>query len=214
LQVCKAYCTEHAASICLLCAITDHRKYNDVHSLKKHAKEVDKELASLQDGLTKSSAELDGAAKELDQHGEKRKASTQAALKEVKEVFDELETAVKAGRQRLEGLLNEADTADDVAVTTNKVEVLKRSSVITCHSQLLQRFRGLTSRDDVRQAVPILKERINGLEVGAALSEGSKDVSNVELKLDQDVVTWLKKELSELGQVDVVPASVAANVGK
>jgi hypothetical protein len=179
--------------------------------LEKHAEEVDKELASLLDGLTKSSAELDGAAKELDQHGEKRKASTQAALSKVEKVFDELETAMKAGRQRLVGLLKQADIDDDVVVTTNKVEVLKRSSVITCHSQLLQRFRGLTSSDDVRQAVPILKERINGLEVGTELTADCKVVSNVELKLDQDVVARLKKELSELGQVDVIPVNAAAN---
>jgi chromosome segregation ATPase len=160
--------------------------------LEKHAEEVDKELASLQDGLTKSSAELDGAAKELDQHCEERKASTQATVHRVEKVFDELETAVNAGRQRLVGLLKEADAADDEAVTTNKVEVLKRNSVITCHNQLLQRFQGLTSRDGVRRAVPILKERIDGLERGTTLSKGCKVVSNVELKIGQKKVTRLK----------------------
>lgn len=211
LQVCQIYCPTHGASLCILCATTDHRQCPEVKSREKRAQEVGAELDGLMTKLQKSRDELEEATRELGQHDEDRQRGTQAALRQVKEVFERLEKAGKAGQRRLEGLLKDADTADARAVTGAKATLLERSGVLTSHYHLLQRYRGLASRDDVRQRVPDLSKRVEGLELDVTLPPDSEVISMVSLKIDPEMVSRLERELSELGQVELSAADIAVN---
>ena len=123
-EVSKVYCPTHGASICLLCATTDHRQCPEVTKLQKRMEEASAKLAELVAMLSAGETELERAISQLDQQLQDLDKRTQAAVAEIEATADRLESAVKAWRRRLKELALSKSADAKTAVLDGKTHAL------------------------------------------------------------------------------------------
>ena len=82
-EVSKVYCPTHGASICLLCATTDHRQCPEVTTLETKMEEARAALAEMAATLSAGETELKRAISQLDQHLQDTEKRTRAAIAEI-----------------------------------------------------------------------------------------------------------------------------------
>ena len=68
LEISEVYCSTYGASICLLCASTDHRQCPEVTKLETKVEEARAALAEMAATLSAGETELERAISQLDQH--------------------------------------------------------------------------------------------------------------------------------------------------
>ena len=103
-EISKVYCRTHGASICLLCATTDHRQCPEVTTLETKVEEARAVLAELAATLSAGETELERAISQMDQHLQDTEKRTRAAIAEIEAMCDRLESAVKECRRRMKEL--------------------------------------------------------------------------------------------------------------
>ena len=76
---------------------------------------------------------------------------------------------------------------------------------------MIQRVQEMTTRDAVNGMTSAMQTRIDDLDCSVALPVGAKFIPTVTFVIDPKAVSRVERELSELGQLKIVPADVAAN---
>ena len=207
----EVYCPTHGASICLLCATTDHRQCPEVTKLETKVEETRAALAEMAATLSAGETELERAISQLDQHLRDTEKRTRAAIAEIEAMCDRLESAVKECRKRMKELVLGACSDVKEAVNDGKTCLLQRRGKLTSHKTVIQRVQEMTTRDAVHRMTTAMQTRINNLDCSVALPLGTKFIPMVTFVIDPKAVSRVERELSELGQLKIVPADVAAN---
>jgi len=168
-------------------------------------------LAELAATLSAGETELERAISQMDQHLRDTEKRTRAAIAEIEAMCDRLESAVKECRRRMKELALGACSDVKEAVEEGKTCLLQRRGKLTSHRTVVQRARESATRDAVSGMTSAMQTRVNDLDSNAALPVDAKVISTVTFVIDPEAVSRVERELSELGQVKVVPADVAAN---
>ena len=201
----EVYCPTHGASICLLCATTDHRHCPDVTKLEKRMEEARAELARLVAMLSAGETEVERAISQLDQQLQDLDKRTQTAVSEIEETADRLESAVKAWRRRLKELAVSTCNDAKIPVLDRKSLLLQRRGRLTSHKLATQRVQGFSTHGSVCDMTAMMKTRVHDLDCSAVLPTGVKVVSTLTLTIDPQAVSRIEKELAHLGQFSVTP---------
>ena len=210
----EVYCPTHGASICLLCATTDHRKCPDVMKLEKRMEEVRAELAELTAMLSAGETELDTAISQLDQHLKDLDNRTQAAVAEIEATADRLESAVKAWRCRLKELALSKCAEAKTAVTDGKTLLLQRRGRLASHKHVTHRVQGFSTHGSFGDMASLLKTRVYGLDHSSLLPAGAKVLSTMTLTIDPQAVSRLEQELAHLGEIIAIPVDASLQVSQ
>ena len=208
----EVYCPTHGASICLLCATTKHRQCPEVTTLETKVEEARAVLAELAATLSAGETELERAISQMDQHLRDTEKRTQAAIAEIEAMCDRLESAVKECRRRMKELALGACSDVKEAVEEGKTCLLQRRGKLTSHKTVVQRVQGIPTGEVVYGMTASMKTRVKELDCSATLPVDAKVISTVTFVTDPEAVSRVERELSELGQLKVVPADIAANV--
>ena len=208
-EISKVYCPTHGASICLLCATTQHRQCPEVMMLEMKVEEARAVLAELAATLTAGETELERAISQMDQHLQDTEKRTQAAIAEIEAMCDRLELAVKECRKRMKELVLGACSDVKEAVEEGKTCLLQRRGKLTSHKTVIQRVQGIPTGDAVYGMTSPMKTRVKELNCSATLLVDAKVISMVTFEIDPEAVSRVERELSELGQVKIIPADVA-----
>ena len=204
----KIYCPTHGASICLLCATTDHRQCPEVTKLETKVEEPRAALTEMAATLSAGETELERAISQLDQHLRVTEKRTQATIGDIETMCDRLESAVKECRRRMRELALGACSDVKEAVNDGKACLLERREKLTSHKTEIQE---LTTRNAVNGMTSAMLTRATDLDCSGALPVDAKFIPMVTFVIDPEAVSRVERELSELGQVKVVPADVAGN---
>ena len=207
----EVYCPTHGASICLLCATTDHRQCPEVTKLETKVEETCAELAEMAATLTAGETELERAISQLDQHLKDTEKRTRAAIAEIEAMCDRLESAVKECRKRMKELVLGACSDVKVAVNDGKTSLLQKRVTLTSHKTVIQRVQNMTTRDAVSGMTSAMQTRMSDLDCGGALPVDARVISTVTFVINPEAVSRVERELSEIGQLTIVPAVVAAD---
>ena len=207
----EVYCPTHGASICLLCATTDHRQCPEVTKLETKVEEARAVLAELAATLSAGETELKRTISRMDQHLRDTEKRTRAAIAEIEALCDRLESAVKECRRRMKELAEEACSDVKKAVEEGKTCLFKRRGKLTSHKTVVKRARKSATCDVVSGMTSAMQTRVNDLDCNAALPVDAKVISTVTFVIDPEAVSRVERELSKLGQVKLVPVDVAAN---
>ena len=210
----EVYCPTHGASICFLCARTDHRQCPDVTKLEKRMEEVRAELAELTAMLSAGETELDTAISQLDQHLQDLDKRTQAAVAEIEATADRLESAVKAWRRRLKELALSKCAEAKTAVTDGKTLLMQRRGRLTSHKHVTHRVQGFSTHCSFGDMAAQLKTRVYGLDRSAILPAGAKVTSTMILTIDPQAVSRIEQELSHLGEIIAIPVDTSFQVSQ
>ena len=210
----EVYCPTHGASICFLCARTDHRQCPDVMKLEKRMEEVRAELAELTAMLSAEETELDTAMSQLDQYLQDLEKRTQAAVAEIEATADRLESAVKAWRRRLKELALSKCAEAKTAVTDGKTLFLQRRGRLTTHKHVTHRVQGFSTHGSFGDMAALLKTRVYGLDRSAILPAGAKILSTMTLSIDQQALSRIERELSHLGEIIAIPVDASLQVSQ
>ena len=209
-KTCELFCPTHGVSICQVCATSRHRSCPEVKDLEEKVEEARAVLAELADMLSAGETELGTAISQLDQQLRETEKRTRAAIAEMEATCDRLESAIKACRRRLKELAETAVSDVKEAVHAGKTCLLQRRGKLTSHKRVLERVQETKSRDIVTEMTPVMKTRVDDLDFSVSLPADAKVVSMVTLVIDPEAVAVVERMLAELGQVEVVPADVAA----
>ena len=210
-EISKAYCPSHGVSICLLCAATDHRQCPEVTKLETKVEEARAVLAELAATLSAGETELEQAISQMDQHLQDTEKRTRAAIAEIEAMCDRLESAVTECRRRMKKLALGACSDVKEAVNETMTCLLQRRGRLMSHKSVILRLRESNNRNAVNRMTPVMQTRVNVLDCSTALPVDAKVISTVTFVIDPKAVSRVERELSELGQVKVAPADVAAN---
>ena len=208
----EVYCPTHGASICFLCARTDHRQCPAVTKLEKRMEEVRAELAELTAMLSAGETELDTAMSNLDQYLQEKR--TQAAVAEIEATADRLESAVKAWRRRLKELALSKCAEAKTAVTDGKTLFLQRRGRLTTHKHVTHRVQGFSTHGSFGDMATLLKTRVYGLDRSAILPAGAKILSTMTLTIDQQALSRIEQELSHLCEIIAIPVDASFQVSQ
>ena len=211
-EISKVYCPTHGASICLLCATTDHRQCPEVTKLETKVEEARAVLAELAATLSAGETELERAISRMDQHLRDTEKRTRAAIAEIEAMCDRLESAVKECRRRMKELALGACSDVKEAVEEGKTCLLQRRGKLTSHKTVVKRAQESATCDAVSGMTPVMQTRVNDLDCNAALPVDAKVISTLTFVIEQEAVSRVERELSELGQVKVVPVDVPVDV--
>ena len=210
----EVYCPTHGASICFLCARTDHRQCPDVMKLEKRMEEVRAELAELTAMLSAGETELDTAMSNLDQYLQDLDKRTQDAVAEIEATADRLQSAVKAWRRRLKELALSKCAEAKTAVTDGKTLFLQRRGRLTTHKHVTHRVQGFSTHGSFGDMAALLKTRVYGLDRSAILPAGPKILSTMTLTIDQQALSRIEQELAHLGEIIAIPVDASLQVSQ
>lgn len=209
-ELSKVYCPTHGASICLLCATTDHRHCPDVTKLEVKMEEASAVLAELAATLSARETELGRAISKLDQHLSEIEAREQAAVVEIGATCDRLESAVKACRRRMKKLAKSSNSGVRIVVRDEKTALSQRQERVISHKHVIHRIQGVPTHGSFGPMSTVMSTRVRDLDCNAAvLPTKVSDISMVTLTIDQQAVSRIEKELSQLGQVKVTSSQDA-----
>ena len=209
-EVSKVYCPTHGASICLLCATTDHRQCLEVTKLEKRMEEACANLAELVAMLSAGETELERAISQLDQQLQYLDKRTQAAVAEIEATADRLESEVKAWRRRLKELALEKSADAKTAVLDGKTLLLQRRGRLTSHKHVTHRVQGFSAHGSFGDMAAVMMTRGHDLDCSARLPADAKVISTLTLTIDPQAVSRIEQELSQLGQLRLTPVSAGA----
>ena len=211
-EIAKVYCPTHGASICLLCATTDHRQCPEVTNLETRMDQARAELAKLMAILSAGETELERAISQLDKHFQDLYKRTQAALAEIEATADRLESAVKAWRRRLKELAMSTCSDAKTTVLDRKSLLLQRRGMLRSHKQATQRVQGFSTHGSDCDMTAMMKTRVHDLDCSAVLPTGAKVVSTLTFTIDPQAVSRIEEELAHLGQFSVTPVVAPSQV--
>ncbi|KAK7088360.1 uncharacterized protein [Littorina saxatilis] len=206
---CELFCPTHGAAICHLCASAKHRACPDLTELAEAADKSRDELSQMVTSLLTEEQQLEEAVAALERHLEATEKVVQEAVAEIDRTCDQLENSVKECRRRLKKMTLDAKAKVRDTVLAVKVTLLDHRGRLTSHRRVADRTtRGSTNKGmcDVTRA---LRDRVKDILVTCGQRRANlKSVSMVTLIMDAAAVSRIGKELSELGQVKISPASV------
>ncbi|XP_070205289.1 E3 ubiquitin-protein ligase TRIM45-like isoform X3 [Littorina saxatilis] len=206
---CELFCPTHGAAICHLCASAKHRACPDLTKLAEAADKSREELSQMVTSLLTEEQQLEEAVAALERHLEATEKVVQEAVAEIDMTCDKLENSVKEFRRRLKEMTLDAKAKVKDTVLTVKVTLLDHRGRLTSHRRVVNRTtRGSTNKGmcDVTRA---LRDRVKDiLDTCGQRRAHLKAVSMFTLIIDAAAVSRIEKELSELGQVKISPASV------
>ena len=179
----------------------------DLEEKVEEARAVLAELAAM---LSAGETELGTAISQLDQHLRETEKRTRAAIAEMEAMCDHLESSIKACRRFLKELTETAVSDVKEAVHAGKTCLLQRRGKLTSHKRVVERVQETKSRDIVTEMTSVMKTRVDDLDFSVSLPDDAMEVSMVTLVTDPEAVAVVEQMLSELGQVKIVPAAVAA----
>ena len=209
-KTCELFCPTHGVSICHVCATSRHRSCPEVKDLEEKVEEARAVLAELAVRLSAKETELDRAISQLDQHLQETEKRTRAAIAEIKATCDRLESAIKECRRRLKELALSASSDVKEAVHAGKTCLLQRRGKLTSHKRVIERVQESNSRGTVTEMTSVIKTRVDDFDCSVDFPVGTKVISVVTLVIDPEAVSHVERRLSELGQVKVVNAAIAA----
>ncbi|XP_070205290.1 E3 ubiquitin-protein ligase TRIM56-like isoform X1 [Littorina saxatilis] len=206
---CELFCPTHGAAICHLCASAKHRACPDLTELAEAADKSREELSQMVTSLLTEEQQLEEAVAALERHLEATEKVVQEAVAEIDRTCDKLENSVKEFRRRLKEMTLDAKAKVRDTVLAVKVTLLDHRGRLTSHRRVADRTtRGSTNKGmcDVTRA---LRDRVKDILVTCGQRRADlKSVYMVTLTIDAAAVARIEKELSELGQVKISPASV------
>ena len=100
----ELYCPTHSASICLLCASSQHRNCPEVTDLEEKVQEARAKLAELVATLSAKQTEVERAMRQLDEEFQETEEHIKASNEQMEVNFEILQSAIKDCRRRLREL--------------------------------------------------------------------------------------------------------------
>ena len=211
-KISQVFCPTHGASICLLCATTDHQNCTKMTKLETEREEARKKLAEMVAKLSAGEAELDRAIGQLDQHLQETEKNMRSAFAEIEALCDRLESVVKDFRRFLTELAKKTCSDAKEAVQEGKTCLLKRRGKLTAHKRVVERVQEIKTRAALKGMASVMIARMGDLDCSATLPPDAKIISTVTLAIDQDVISRVEQKLSELCHVEVIPANFISQV--
>ncbi|XP_070183240.1 uncharacterized protein [Littorina saxatilis] len=206
---CELFCPTHGAAICHLCASAKHRACPELTELAEAADKSREELSQMVTSLLTEEQHLEEAVAALERHLEATEKVMQEAVAEIDKSCDKLENSVKECRRRLKKLTLDAKAKVKDTVLAIKVTLLDHRGRLTSHRRVADRTTRGTNNKGMCDVTGALMGRVKDiLHTCGQRRADLKSVSMVTLTIDAAAVSRIEKELSELGQVKISPASV------
>ena len=200
----KLYCPTHGASICLLCASSQHRNCPEVTDLEEKAQEARAKLAELAATLSAKQTEVERAMRQLDEEFQETEEHTKASIVEMEMNFAILQLKIKDCRRRLREMALNTCSEVKESVDAGKACFLQRQGKLTSHKCVIERVGGMKSPHALSTMTSAMETRVTELDCSATLPANAKDVSTVTFTIMPEVLSNLERELSTLGKVKVV----------
>ncbi|KAK7094663.1 hypothetical protein V1264_006183 [Littorina saxatilis] len=200
-KVSEVYCPTHGASVCLLCATTDHRQCPDVTKLESKMAEARSALADLAAILSRGERKLEQAIAGLDKDLQEIDKRTQVTVAEVEAACDRLEKSVKECRRRLRELALSTSCDAKKHLTDGKTTLVQRKGKVTTHRVIVQRAEGFPTLGSLGKMASQMGTRVQDLDLTSTLLADGKGISMVTLTIDTQAVSRIDRELSTLGLV-------------
>ena len=198
-EISKAYCPLHGASICMLCALTEHQQCPDVTKLETKVEEAQELLEELTALLNARETELEQAIRQLDQQ-----------LKEIEKREQEIETIcarLESAFEAFSGRMKKVKTSysnDKWKASFKKRILLQRKERLTSHKHVIDRVQGIPTQSSFDHMSKVMNTRVRDLDRSAAVLPTDVNVVSTEtLTFDLKAVCRIEKNLSQLGQVKV-----------
>nr|KAG5685737.1 hypothetical protein BaRGS_019146 [Batillaria attramentaria] len=206
----RLFCPTHEASICLLCATSDHRACQEVTKLETKLEEAAKVLNELVSVLSEGETRLEVAMVELDQHAAQIDKNTEKAAQDIDAACDRLQKSVEACRRRLKELAQSAKTDAIFAVNVAKGILQKRRGNLTSHKQLVGRVQQTTPSSCFIEMATRLRDRVNGIDCSVYLPSSARTITNPMLVIEEMPLMQVERMLAHLGELKVTAAAVSA----
>nr|KAG5707951.1 hypothetical protein BaRGS_025089 [Batillaria attramentaria] len=203
----ELFCPKHGASVCLLCATSDHRECPKVVKLETKVKDARAILGDLVTTLIEREKALERAINQLDQHLLNIDKTTRATMADIDAACDRLESSVRTCRRRLKELAKAADADMKADVHGGKAVLLERRGKLTSHRRLAKRVQQTTPPSSVGEMTSTLQARVTGLDYSPTLPADVKRMTIRKLTIDPQAITQIEKKLDTLGQMKVTPVS-------
>nr|KAG5707961.1 hypothetical protein BaRGS_025099 [Batillaria attramentaria] len=203
----ELFCPTHGASVCLLCATSDHRECPKVVKLKKKVDEARAILGDLVTTLSEGEKALERAINQLDQRLLVIDKTTRATMADIDAACDRLESSVRTCRRRLKELAKAADADMKAEVHGGKAVLLERRRKLTSHRRLAKRVQQTTPPSSVGEMTSTLQAQVTGLDYSPTLPADVKRMTIRKLTIDPQAITQIEKKLDTLGQMKVTPVS-------
>ena len=206
-EISKAYCPSHGASICMLCALTEHQQCPDVTKLETKVEEARELLEELTATLSARETELEQAILQLDQ----RRKEIEKREQEIETTCARLESAFEAFSCRMKKVKTSYSN-DKGTLTWRIYDLLQRKERLTSHKHVLDRVQGIPTHTSFGHMSTVMNTRVRELDRSApVLPTDANVVSTETLTFDLRAVSRIEKELSQLGQVKVASYQNAFN---
>ncbi|XP_070206247.1 E3 ubiquitin-protein ligase TRIM45-like [Littorina saxatilis] len=206
---CELFCPTHGAAICHLCASAKHRACPDLTELAEAADKSREELSQIVTSLLTEEQQLEEAVAALERHLEATEKVVQEAVAEINRTCDKLENSVKECRRRLMKMTLDAKAKVKDTVLAVKVTLLDHRGRLTSHRRVADRTTRSSTDKGMCDVTRALRDRVKDKLVTCGQRRADlKSISMVTLTIDAAAVARIDKELSELGQVKISPASV------
>ena len=198
-EISQAYCPSHGASICMLCALTEHQQCPDVTKLETKVEEARELLKELKATLSARETELEQAIRQLDQH-----------LKEIEKREQEIETTCARLESAFEAFscrMKKVKTSysdNKRKVTFRKYDLVRQKERLTSHKHVMDRVQGIPTHSSFGHMSAVMNTRVRDFDGSSAVLPTYVNVVSTEtLTFDLEAVSRIEKELSQLGQVKV-----------
>ncbi|XP_076453888.1 E3 ubiquitin-protein ligase Midline-1-like [Babylonia areolata] len=150
----RAFCVEDNASICMLCAVTEHRHCVEVVSLERKTEEAREVLHGLTDTLSQRETEVGIALKKLDERLKESEEHVKTDIHDAEQVCDRLDFMVKNCRHRLAEMAQKQHTDVQQAANYDKASLLIRKGRLTLHKQTVARAGELNAFSELTRWHP------------------------------------------------------------
>ncbi|XP_070205295.1 E3 ubiquitin-protein ligase TRIM45-like [Littorina saxatilis] len=206
---CELFCPTHGAAICHLCASAKHRACPDLTELTEAADKSREELSQMVTSLLAEEQQLEEAVSALERHLEATEKVVQEAVTEIDRTCDKLENSVQECRKRLKKMTFDAKGKVKDTIVAVKVTLLDHRGRLTSHRRVADRTSRGSNNKGICDVTRAMRNSVKDLlYTFGQRREDVELVSMVTLVIDNAAVSRIEKELSELGQRKIGPASV------
>lgn len=210
-QTAEVYCPTHAVSICHLCAASKHRPCPDLAALEESLQSSRQNLLQMETELISAQKALQEAVNKIENQLAKRNINAKFACAEIDAAFDRIKRSVDVRRNRLKKLVFEAECSAKTAALETIKNLKQKFTRLSSHRELIQRVCRTVPGSSLGVMATALKSQMLELDLQHCVSADAA-TSPTTLTIDCGEVERIERQISELGELNSVPASVQEKV--
>lgn len=155
-------CSSHEATLCHVCASTQHRACAEVLELQTAAEKCREQLRILDRKLLDGKVTLEESVARLQAHAEETREVTEDAMARIDSLYDEVESCMRDCRGIAKERALQARSGVERSVLAAKTALLERREKLTSHQDMVARAREAASDTSVYNVTSGLRTRIQG----------------------------------------------------